>query len=63
VLRLAEDLQEGGRRPPGGLRKTWRRRIQEHIDILVFEEGMAQDKGEWRRFIRTYDPIVLGEDR
>jgi hypothetical protein len=32
------------------------------MDVLGLEEGITQDKGEWRRFIRTSNPIVLGED-
>jgi hypothetical protein len=62
VLRLAEVLQVGGRRPLGRPKKTWRRRIQEDMDSLRLAEGMAQDRREWRRFIRISNPIVLGED-
>jgi hypothetical protein len=53
VLRLAEELQVGGRRAPRRPRKIWRRRIQEDMDILGLEERMDLDRGEWRRFIRT----------
>jgi hypothetical protein len=63
VLRLSEDLQLGGRCLLGRPRKTWRSRIQNDMDILCLEEGMAQDRGEWKRFIRTSNPIVFGEDR
>jgi hypothetical protein len=33
VLRLAEELQVGGRRVTGRPRKTWRRHIQDDMDI------------------------------
>jgi hypothetical protein len=32
------------------------------MDILVLEEGMAQDRREWRRLIRTSNPEILGDD-
>jgi hypothetical protein len=43
VLRLADELQVGGRRWPRRPRKTWRRSIQEDMDILGLEARMAQD--------------------
>jgi hypothetical protein len=42
---LTEELQVGGSRLHGRLRKTWRRHIQEDMDILGLEEGIAQDRG------------------
>jgi hypothetical protein len=58
VLRLADELQVGGRRPFGRPRKTWNRRIQEDMDGLGLASGMNQYRGEWRRFIRASNPIV-----
>jgi hypothetical protein len=44
VLRLADELQVGLRRPLERPRKTWGC-IQKDMDNLKLEDGMAQDRG------------------
>lgn len=56
MMRRVEEMEVGGRRPVGRPKKTWRRCIQQDMDQLGVNEGLVQDRREWRRVIARPTP-------
>ena len=56
ILRTVEEFEVHGRRPVGRPKRTWRGTVQCDMDALGIEEGLWQDRGRWRRIIRSPTP-------
>ena len=51
-----EEIRVEGRRPVGRPKKRWNKYVEEDMNLLGIEEGMAQDRQLWKTVIASRTP-------